>query len=94
MPSVPLGQQVSWGCRGSPGQPVLLQLSPRSCRRGRAVLGWQRGWCCPTLHAPGFQGCSAHTAGLLLCYRELCPANFPTSAPQRAGDGGCLGHGR
>lgn len=61
---------------------------------GRTVLGQESSRCCPSLHAPRFQGCSPCTAGLQLCYRELHPADFPTSAPQTAGDSSCLGHGR
>lgn len=40
MPAVPLGQQVCWGGQGSPGQPVLLQLSPQEPpqRQGSAGL--------------------------------------------------------
>lgn len=90
--------QVCFGCRGSPGQPVVPQLGPCLLpqsreQAGRCWGGRVAGAARAFIHRD-FGSAPQTLRELQPCYRELRPAGFPTSAPQRAGHGGRSGHGR
>lgn len=81
MPSVPLGQQVSWGSRGSPGQPVLLQLSPRELPQRQGGAGLAETLVLPDSSCTGISGVLRTHSGAPAVLQGAVPCQLPHLCP-------------